>query len=188
MIDEEEKNLHRTFVAVDFPDSVIKEVARIQGVLENLKFTGKMTELENIHITLKFLGEIDNEKLEEVRKKLREIKFESFEARLDSVGSFNYHGNPRIVWIKVGGKGIFELQKKIDEKMQECGFKIEERFMSHMTIARVKYVKDKKGFEEYVRGIKLKDIRFEIDMFKLKESELKGIGPVYGDLGVYGLG
>lgn len=184
---EEEKNLHRSFVAVDFPDEVIKEVARVQEVLGNLKFTGKMTELENIHVTLKFLGEIGLDKLKEVSRRLKEIKMTEFEARLEKIGIFHFKRDPRIVWIKVGGKGIFELQKKVDDVLEEIRFKKEERFMSHMTIARVKYVKDKKGFGEYVNGIKLKDIRFEINGFKLKTSELRDIGPLYSDFEVYRL-
>lgn len=180
-----EKKLHRVFIAIEFPDNVIREVARVQEVLRGRKFTGKMTELENLHLTLKFLGEIDGERVEEVRRKLREIKFEEFEAKLERVGSFSFRGRPRIVWIKVGGKGIFELQKKVDEKMRECGFGIEERFMSHMTIARIKYVKDKKGFVEYVNGIGLKEIKFKVNGSKLKESELREMGPVYRDVEIY---
>ena len=179
--------MHRVFVAIDFPSEVIEEVARIQEVLRNLKFTGKMTELENLHLTLKFIGEIDLEKLEEVKNKLKNIKFDIFDARLENIGTFSFRGNPRIVWIKVKGKGIFELQKKIDEMMSELGFKLEERFMGHMTIARIKYVKDKETFKKYAGEIGLKDTRFKIDEFKLKESELKMMGPIYTDLEIYKL-
>ena len=179
--------MHRVFVAIDFPSEVIEEVARIQEVLRNLKFTGKMTELENLHLTLKFIGEIDLEKLEEVKNKLKNIKFDIFDARLENIGTFSFRGNPRIVWIKVKGKGIFELQKKIDEMMSELGFKLEERFMGHMTIARIKYVKDKETFKKYAGEIGLKDIRFKVDKFNLKESELRMMGPIYTDLEIYKL-
>lgn len=181
-----EKKLHRVFVAVDFPSEVIEEVARVQEVLRSgVKFTGKPTELENLHLTLKFLGEIDDEKLEKVREKLKDVRFESFDARLESVGTFSFRGNPRIVWIKIGGRGIFELQERVDSLLSEVGFAREQRFMSHMTIARVKYVKDKKGFVDYVGGIGLKSLRFRVGEFKLKESELRAIGPVYSDVEVY---
>lgn len=181
----EENKMHRVFVAVEFPDEVIKEVARVQQLLGNLKFTGKMTELENLHLTLKFLGEIDERKMKEVGRKLREVRFDSFDAYLESVGSFGRRGDPRIIWIKIGGKGIFELQKKADEVLTECGFKKEERFMSHMTLARIKYTKDKKGFHEYVKNIGLKNVKFKFDRFKLKESELRESGPLYRDFEVY---
>lgn len=170
---------NRAFVCIDFPDEVIKEVTRVQKLIGNLKFTGKLTELENLHLTLKFLGEIDEEKLERVRKKLRGIKFESFEVKLGDVGTFNFKGKPRIVWIKLLGKGLFNSQAKIDSVLEEEGFVKEERFMSHMTIARVRYVKDKEGFNKHIKGIKLKDIRFRINEFKLMKSELRSLGPVY---------
>ncbi len=181
----QEKKLHRIFVAIDFPDEVIKEVSRVQEILGTRKFTGKITELENLHLTLKFLGEVNDEKLGAIMGKLREIESDEFEARLERAGSFSFRGSPKIVWIKIGGKGIFELQKKVDEKMSEIGFKIEDRFMSHMTIARIKYVKNNKEFMEYVAGIKLKKVKFKVGEFKLKKSELRGFGPVYRDIEVY---
>ena len=178
---------YRAFIAVEFPHSVVKEVSHVQEVLAKWKFTGKITELENLHLTLKFLGEIEERKLEEVGKKLKEIKMDKFEVRLKSIGLFSFRGNPRIVWIKVGGKGIFELQKRSDEVLIELGVKPESRFMSHMTIARIKYVKDKEGFRKYVEGMGLKEVKFTINNFKLKTSELRAIGPIYRDIGEYSL-
>jgi len=132
--------LIRCFIAIDFTDEIIKEVARVQEELGKIKFRGKLTELENLHLTLKFLGEIDENKVKEIRKKLGEIKFKEFEGKTGRIGTFSIRGNPRIVWVKVEGKEIWDLQKEIDRGMGELGFKIEERFMSHLTIARLKYV------------------------------------------------
>src|SRR3990167_5292147 len=133
--------VHRAFICVEFPSEIIKEIARVQEVLGKYKFTGKMTELENLHLTLKFLGEIDDRKLEEVKMQLSGVKVKGFEARLGDIGIFGRNGNPKIVWVKIGGKGIFELQEKVDEALKGL-FKPESRFMSHATIARVKYAKD----------------------------------------------
>ena len=173
-----DKKLHRVFICIDFPEEAIKEIARVLEILGKWKFDGKMTQLENLHLTLKFLGEIDEEKIEKVKKRLSKIKVEKFEAKFDSIGSFNRRGNPSIVWIRIDGKEIFELQKKIDESLGEL-FKLEERFMSHITIARVKYVKDKVGFSRHIKGIGVKEIRFWVNGFKLKTSELGEMGPVY---------
>ena len=60
-----ENNLTRAFIAIEFPDEVVKEIARVQELVSKIKFTGKLTELENLHLTLKFLGEISEEKVEE---------------------------------------------------------------------------------------------------------------------------
>ncbi|MEK6855412.1 MAG: RNA 2',3'-cyclic phosphodiesterase [Nanoarchaeota archaeon] len=176
----------RAFICIDFPDEVIKEIARIQSLILNKKFTGKITELENLHLTLKFLGEIDKETLEKTEHALSTLKFKEFEAKLLYPGAFSYRGSPRIIWLKIGGKNIFELQKQIDESLKQF-FKPEERFMSHLTLARIKYVKDKKDFVDYIKNISTKQITFKISSFKLKSSELKPLGPVYTTLQEYKL-
>ena len=169
----------RAFIAIDFPSEIVKEIARVQSTLANKKFTGKITELENLHLTLKFLGEVDEEKLKLVREELGKIKFEKFGARLGGAGTFSYRGKPRIVWIKVLGKGIFELQKEIDLAMAKCGFAKEERFMSHLTLARIKFVKSPLELKEYVSNLGVKDLKWGVENFKLMKSELKPMGPVY---------
>lgn len=168
----------RCFICIDFDDPVVKEIARIQEVLENKKFNGKMTELENLHLTLKFIGEVDDKKVEEIRKRLREIKFKEMELKLGEIGTFSYMGMPKIVWVKVNGEDIWVLQKYIDDKLKDL-FKDGEKFMSHLTIARIKYVNGKKEFREYISNMGIKEIKFKVNSFKLKKSDLKPLGPVY---------
>ena len=180
------KELMRTLIAIDFPSEVLGEITRIQEIIgKNIKFNGKVTESENLHLTLKFLGEIEPKKVEEVKKKLEEIKIKKFEARLADIGSFSVRGKPRIVWVKVEGEGIWKLQSLIDNLMREIGFKEEERFMSHVTLARVKYVKDKIKFIDYIKCLKAKGLKFSVDGFKLVKSELRKTGPVYSVIQEY---
>ena len=169
--------LTRAFICVEFSDGVIREVARVQELLDK-KFIGKFTELENLHLTLKFLGEIDEDRIVEVKKRLGEIKLKEFEGKLHSLGTFSHKGNPRIIWIKITGREMVELQKQIDIALKDL-FKSEERFMSHLTIARVKHVSDKKYFFECLKNIHVKKVKFKISSFKLKSSELRRLGPVY---------
>lgn len=176
----------RVFIALTFEEGVIQECARIQEILGSWKFHGKMTELENLHLTLKFLGEIDEQKLKEVRESLKNIKEKSFECKLDHAGIFSVHGKPKIVWLKLNGRGIFDLQKKIDEALESC-FKKEERFMSHLTIARTKYVNDKAGFRKYVENMGVKEVSFKIKSFQLIRSDLQTSGPVYNIIEEYSL-
>jgi 2'-5' RNA ligase len=180
----DKKKQTRAFIAIEFSDEVIKEVARIQELVSKVKFTGKLTELENLHLTLKFLGGINEEKLEMAKKALGKIEFGAMKLKLGKIGTFSVRGRPSIVWIKVEGKAIYDLQKAIDEVLA-LDFKPEERFMGHLTIARIKYVKDKKGFLEHIENIRAKPIEFECKEFKLKKSELKPLGPVYSDIEVY---
>lgn len=213
----------RTFIALDLPREAINEIRKIQNILKKKNlFRGKFTEPENLHLTLKFLGEIpssvseskldsknlkqpetensckissllkNNEEnaaeavitIEEVKKRLREIRFEDFSVEFGEVGVFS-KSFIKIIWIKLNGKGIFKLQKEIDSRLRNL-FEEEKRFMSHLTIARVKEVYgDKKEFLKYLESIKPRKVSFRVDKFFLKKSELKENGPVYEDLEEY---
>ncbi len=180
------EELTRAFVCILFSNEVVKEIARVQKLLGNWKFTGKMTDLENLHLTLKFLGEIESKKMAETKKRLRKIIFSSFQTHLERIGIFHNLGNPRIIWMKATGKQIFELQRKIDDALAEV-FPPEKRFMSHLTISRIKYVKDKKVFEEHVKNIHIRKISSLIDKFFLMKSTLLDSGPVYEIVEEYSL-
>lgn len=174
----------RTFIALDLSRDCINEIKRTQELLRKKTLVqGKFTESENLHLTLKFLGEISDEKVEEIRKRLSEIKLNSFDCEIGEVGVFS-KSFPKIIWIKLNGRGIFQLQKEIDERLKDL-FPIEERLMSHVTILRVKNVSDKKEFLEYLKSIKPQKIKFRVDKFFLKTSELKPEGPVYSDIENY---
>jgi len=169
--------MKRCFIAINFDEEIKNKIVEIQKQLP--EFLGKKTEIENLHLTLKFLGEIDDDKIKIVQEKLREIKFKKFFITLDKLGFFS-EKILRIVWLGVdeNDKEIFALQKIIDDKLSGL-FEKEKRFMSHLTIARVKRVEDKKRFFEEFEKIKLSEFKFEVKEFYLIESELKLEAPVY---------
>ena len=171
----------RTFIAIDIPEEIKKEIEKIQDLLP--EFSGKKTEKENLHLTLKFLGEIPESEIENIGKKLKEIKFRKFEAELSFLGVFD-ENFIRIVWIKLSG--FEKLQKEIDEKLSDM-FEKEKRFMSHLTLARVKNIKDKKNFLSELGKIKYDKKKFVVSEFKLKKSELTREKPVYSDIKKYRL-
>jgi len=178
--------LVRCFIALELSREAIDYVEEIQRMIKKKNlFNGKFTEPENLHLTLKFLSEITPEKVEETRKLLSQIKFKTFEAHLDQLGFFT-EDNFRIVWMKLAGKGVWDLQKEIDNKLGGH-FKKEERFMGHITIARIKKVHDKKLFLDYIKNMKIKKISFQIKDFVFKKSELKREGPVYADIEKFNL-
>ncbi len=171
----------RTFISIDIPENVKGAIREIQEKLPD--FRGKKTEPENLHLTLKFLGEVNENKIEEIKRKLREIKFKKFEAEIDSIGVFS-ENFVRIVWLHI--KNCDDLQKEIDEKLEKL-FEKEKRFMSHLTIARVKNVKDKKAFIEQIKKIEIPKINFPVHSFMLKKSTLTEKGPIYKILEEYKL-
>ena len=120
-----------------------------------------------------------------MKKRLSEIKMDGFYCEIGEVGVFT-KSFIKIIWIKLNGKGIFNLQKEIDEKLSGL-LEPEERFMSHLTIARVKHVSSKKDLLDYLKSIKPKKSKFYCNRFYLKKSELKPEGPVYEYLAEYKL-
>ncbi len=174
----------RSFIALELPGEVINEIARIQKLIEkeNL-FKGKFTTTDNLHLTLKFLGEIDDERLETVKKRLESVKIEKSKAELGGAGVFS-KDNIKIIWIKLNGQGVLELQNKIDEVLKDL-FSPEQRFMSHITIARVKSVDNKQELLGFLEKITPKKLPFETDRFFLKKSELHSAGPVYNNIREY---
>ena len=204
----------RIFISIDLPEEVREEVKKIQDELpnfrENLRFSGpskfrtaptrrdtiknfevvgKKIEPENLHLTLKFLGEIDERKAEEVRRKLKEIEYNPFETNIDFIGYFDNRNSNRysqnlIVWLHLTNcKG---LQRKVDEALKEL-FIPEKRFMSHLTIARIKKIADKKRFVEELERLEIPKIKFNVNSFYLKESVLNAQGPKYNVIEEYKL-
>ena len=171
----------RTFISINIPEEIRKEIKKIQDFLP--EFFGKKTKVENLHLTLKFLGEIKEQVVGEVKEKLREIKIEKFKTEIDSVGVFSEEFI-RIVWLHM--KDCDSLQKQIDNALKNL-FKPEKRFMSHLTIARIKKLKDKKRFLQELEKIKIEKIKFIVDKFYLMKSELTSEGPRYSVLEEYNL-
>ena len=168
----------RCFISIDIPDNIKKEIIKIQERLP--EFSGKTTEKENLHLTLKFLGEINDKDVDEIKKRLNKIKFKKFETEMNSIGMFS----DRIIWINM--KNCMELQKEIDDELSGL-FRKEERFMGHLTIARIKHLDNKKDFIEKLKEVKIKPIKFQVNSFKLKKSVLGEVGPAYEDIEVYNL-
>jgi len=163
----------RSFISIDLPEEIKTEIQKVQKTLPN--FVGKLVEKENLHLTLKFLGEIDEEKLEKIRKILAKINFAEFKMGVEEIGIFS-EGFIKIIW--VGLSGCEKLQKEIDGSLKDL-FKKEERFMGHLTIARVKNVDDKKGFILELKKISVPKMEFKVKNFYLMKSDLNKKGPIY---------
>jgi 2'-5' RNA ligase len=163
----------RVFVSLGIPRNVKEEIKEIQEQLP--EFEGKKTETENLHLTLKFLGWLDDEMIEKARKKLREIKPGRFEAETGEIGTFSPQAL-RIIWLHLAN--CEKLQEKADNALSGM-FEKESRFMSHITIARVKKARDKRKFIEELSKIKANRIKFNVEKFFMMKSQLKKSGPAY---------
>lgn len=132
----------------------------------------------NLHLTMKFLGEIDEEQLEEIKKRLEKIEIVEFEVKLDTVGFFPNEDYLRVIFVGLEPEDkIINLQQKIDMELLDL-FSREQEFHGHVTLGRVKFVKDKRKMKEVLRE-KIERISMHVDGFQLMKSELGKDGPRY---------
>jgi 2'-5' RNA ligase len=133
---------------------------------------------KNIHLTLKFLGDVDKTKLPQIKKKIQ-IKHKKIKATLGQLGFFPNKSNPRVIWVNIEPeKDILNLQQKIDETLLTM-FPGEQKFKSHITIGRIKTIKRKKEFLQTITTKEIQPISFMIDSIQLIKSELTRSGPRY---------
>lgn len=167
----------RLFIAVEIPKDVSEKLHSLQ---KNLHVPGKATLTKSFHLTLKFLGEVDKEKLSILIEELSKISFKPFEASLSKIGAFPSTNNPRVVWIGLEPhETINSLQKQVDQATQNLGFAPDKRFHPHLTLARIKFLKDKRSFKDTLGDIVPPSVAFNIDSFKLIKSTLTPQGPEY---------
>lgn len=178
----------RTFIAIELSEEIREVLAQIQS---HLKYAGadvKWVEKDNIHLTLKFLGEIDEKKCEKVKAALEKIakEFKPFEISLKDIGAFPKIEFPRVIWIGLdkGAKESTELAAKIDETLSKIGFDKETRpFAAHITIGRVRSSKNKEALKEKVLSYQPSAVSHQqINSVILFQSTLTPRGSIYTKL------
>lgn len=171
----------RLFIAIDF--NGLKDY--LVGLQNLLPKNARLSMTKSFHLTLKFLGEVHPDRIEDIIVILSGIKFDGFSVTVDSIGIFPTENYIRVVWAGIRPEDkVLELQKKIDESLKEM-FKKEKDFKAHITLARVKYPEDKKGFVDSIRKIVVENKKIEVKDFRLVKSALTPKGPVYEDLAIF---
>ncbi|MHA1754509.1 MAG: RNA 2',3'-cyclic phosphodiesterase [Candidatus Odinarchaeia archaeon] len=175
-------DLLRTFISIDLEDEeIIKKILSYQKELSNLAKI-KFVEGFNLHFTLKFLGEIEENIVEEVKTQLGKIVFNSFNVSLRGLGCFK-PSYPRVIWVGVerGAEEIIELMNKINSVLMKIGFKKDaKKLIPHLTIGRVKYVTNRKELISKLESYKSVEFgEFKVGKFKFKKSTLTAKGPIY---------
>jgi len=179
----------RTFIAIEIPDEIKKEMAKVQDELKRSGADAGWTRPEGIHLTLKFLGEVPEAKIEEIKKALVQAAETTsrFRLKIAGAGTFPNPKNPRVVWLGVSGDidKLSALQGSVEKSMMAMGFDREERaFSPHLTLARIKYLRPQYSWQKAIDSIK--DIRlaeFDVDYVNLMKSDIKPSGAVYTEIG-----
>ena len=186
----------RLFIAIELSEEIRAALAQIQS---HLKYSGadvKWIEKDNIHLTLKFLGDVSDEKAEKIKQILDDIVKEtkSFELSLKMskeapgtlIGAFPNINYPRGIWVGLD-KGAAKskiLAEKIDDTLSKIGFQKETRpFAAHLTIGRVRSPKNKEALKEKMTSYQLSAISLQlVKSVALFQSTLTPKGAVYTKL------
>ncbi|MDD5120165.1 MAG: RNA 2',3'-cyclic phosphodiesterase [Candidatus Omnitrophica bacterium] len=178
----------RAFIAITLPAEIQKAVAILQDELKTGLPKISWIEPGNLHITLKFLGEISDGQLNNIKQIIAEIskKTTQFQIKLDKFGVFPDISGPRIIWI--GTNNTFTEIKKIAEqlelKIEKLGAAKETRaFSIHLTIGRIKTDVKLENLEKILnkagKNLINKNLEFVAQGITLFKSRLDKAGAVY---------
>jgi len=174
----------RSFIAFDIEEpQVIRNISNVQSMLVETGAHLKLVKPENIHVTVRFLGNVSLSQVDEIYNEMKNVDFSPFKIEIKGVGVFPNIRRINVVWagIKRGADELQAIFDQLEPKLQRLGFKRESRgFSPHLTIARVRtshrkaeLIRCLKEIEDYDFGI------VEARCLRLKRSILKPQGPVY---------
>ena len=181
----------RTFLAIPLPKETKDLLSRIQEQLKTSKADVKWVEPQNIHLTLKFLGEINEEQLNKISAIVEETakNFAPFTVGINSIGAFPRITAARVIWAGID-KGDAEVKKiaaDLEEKIALIGIPKEERpFSTHITIGRTRSGLNLDKLAKALQGMSVLTAEyrqeFAVNRITLFRSTLSAHGPVYAPL------
>lgn len=181
----------RAFLAVDMDKNLIERIVEVQELVNEVGAPVKFVEPENLHFTIKFFGDVNEEKLNQIKSIIDKgiLKFSPFEINIHGMGVFPSLRYIRVVWL---GTSVYEsfsnLQKEFDQEFVKVGFKKERSYIPHLTIGRLKGSNNKELLVEKIQELNDIDIgNIIINQLILKKSELTPSGPIYTNIETYEL-
>ena len=138
----------RAFIAIELDQNIKEKISAIQKKLKQTEADVKWVKPENIHLTLKFLGDIDEKKAEKIKNILKNLAGDrqTFDMAISELGAFPKLRFPRVIWIgiKEGADDALKITSILDDKLVSIGFAKEKRgFSAHITIGRVRSNKNR---------------------------------------------
>ncbi|MBN1366821.1 MAG: RNA 2',3'-cyclic phosphodiesterase [Dehalococcoidales bacterium] len=181
----------RSFIAIELPENVQKELTRLQNILK----TGnpswfRWVSPDSIHLTLKFLGDISSDKIEEITMAVKDASkdISQFSLQIEGLGVFPNLNRIQVVWVGLGGdlNILRELQKQIEINMAILGYPEERReFTPHLTLARVRFQPPPNELQKFTKTFNTTvpgNGKFSVTEINLTESQLTPHGAVYTKL------
>jgi 2'-5' RNA ligase len=177
----------RAFFSFDIEDqAIIRRLTQVQNRLLSSGADLKSVKPQNIHLTIRFLGDISPAMVDSIYEEMKQLPFSPFTVELNGLGAFPKLTYPRVVWAGIT-KGADELKDvfgQLEPRLRGLGFKPDNKgFSPHLTIARVRTGRNK---TELVKRIQeLENYEFgavKATCLRLKKSDLTPRGPIYSTL------
>jgi 2'-5' RNA ligase len=177
----------RAFLSIDIEDhALLSRISQIQQKLNPQGAKMKMVESDNIHFTMRFFGDTEVTRIDQIRNCLRQIEIVPFEINIVGVGAFPSKRKPRVIWIGVADNSqlIIDLKSRIDENLSEIGYKAEkEKFTPHATIARIRSIKGPIQIFNSLEELSNETVgKMIVKSISMKKSTLTPSGPIYETL------
>ena len=177
----------RAFIGVEIQAEFKEKIKQLQEKIAESGADIKFVEPENLHFCLKFLGEVEESKINKIKEVLEKVcaQFEPFEVEISGLGCFPSRNYINAFWLGIKNpQAIIALAELIDSSLAELGFEKEKRpFTPHLTLGRVKTGKNKLELVDMIRQLEKVEIgKMQVKEVKLFESVLKLKGPVYNEI------
>lgn len=185
--------MKRIFIAVDISDEARRKAA---AYMDTLRRAFPMLRVgwerpEKLHLTLKFLGDVNEDRLNEVQNAVREIagKNDLFRMTLGGTGRFPLKGDPRILWLGATDEGqAAVMASRIDSRLSTLGFEPQKRgFTPHLTIARLREPRLSEALATRHVGNEFEPVGFEVGEIVIYESKLLPRGSIYTQMAAFPL-
>jgi len=177
----------RSFMAFDIESElVLKKITDVQNLIAKSGADLKIVEPKNIHITIRFLGNITANMVEKIFGEMKKVQFTIFDVKIHGVGAFPNLRYPRVLWagITQGADQLRSIFNQLEPRLRSLGFAPEPKgFSPHLTIARVKSGRNKAELGKCVT----ENVNYEFGIvraqcLRLKRSDLTSKGPIYSTL------
>ncbi|MBQ6138692.1 MAG: RNA 2',3'-cyclic phosphodiesterase [Methanobrevibacter sp.] len=181
----------RSFLAIELKEDLVPKILDVQKEFKKTNANIKYVPSENMHFTLKFFGNIDEDMIDDISDSVEKVikNYSSFDLNIKNCGCFPNKNVIKVLWLGLEeGSPIKSLQKDLDMEFKKLGFKKERNFISHLTIGRVKSPKNKKEIKSTIEELENIEIG-QMIVYKicLKKSTLTPQGPIYEDIKVFEL-
>ena len=182
-----QKKMIRTFIAIELPELIKTILGEIQKELRKTGAHISWTKPANIHLTLKFLGDLDEKRVELLLQTTCQSVAEAkpFVLTTGDLGFFPNQKRPRVMWIGLGGDipAITDLQEKLDRDLAAVGFPADDKpFSPHLTIGRFRTSKNINSLCNKISEIDFGAIQFVVDHITVMRSQLDPAGAIYTPL------